>query len=65
VLLIDTDSKLKTANKDVIKLKSKLQNVTKRTDKAKSQRGSKSEVKSTKTESFNVDDQAQHIEVGI
>ena len=64
IQLIETDTKLKTANKELRKAKSMLDNISKQSHKAKFQRGSKTEVQSSKTENVSIDDQAQYFKVG-
>ena len=62
---IETDTKLKTANKELRKAKSTLDNITKQSHKAKPRRGSKTDVQCSKTENVSIEDQAQYFKVRI
>ena len=57
---MEADLKIKAVNKELLKFKPKGESTTKRNKKAIFQRGSKTEVKSSETDSVILEDQAQH-----
>ena len=65
IQLIEADTKLKLANRDLLKAKSKLDNISKQIHKGKPRRGSKTDVQSSKTENVSIEDQAHYLKVRI
>ena len=61
---MEANLKIKTFYKELLKLKPKGESTAKRNKKTIFQHGSKTEVKSSETDSVILEDQAQHTEVG-